>query len=439
MKGLLFTFAVILSAILCPGAIASVNRFPSYIKFGFDRAIDSRGGVFIVSADCNSKSECRYVVAKYDKEGKHLWSRQGAGMGPITDFFAAVVTDEQGAVYVVQRVPGYAPAPEKLVAEYRFGYVVDKYDAKGRKVWTAQGRLNEQDALDPTGMAVGKNGDVYVTGTCTQRGEGRHTVGDLNDMLDHDILTEKYDKEGGLLWSARYAGPAGNDDWPKDVSVDVKGNVYIAGTSTPAKRGGQFVTLKYDAAGSLRWARYYTPRRGAFSGAEHLVVDDRAAVYVLGSSMTLENRRMELVTVKYDTSGQEQWVAKYSDKLKKSAHPVGIAKDVHGSIHVAAYISPSYWETAEPNTWSNATGEYLVIKYSATGKQQWVAKYEKPLSVQGWINKIKVDTKGAVYLVGQIESEALIVKFDSTGKQQWAKRFTSISEFLKVLSTLKGL
>jgi hypothetical protein len=437
MRKVLFASAVVLGVLLCLSEMAMVDRLPSYMKFGFDRDVDSFGNIFIVSGTCYSKSDCRYVIAKYEGGGKQLWSLEGASMGYIHDFFADVGVDAQGSVYIVQRVPVCAAARKNRVVVTRFGCVTAKYDPNGRQVWATPFNASNEEATDPTGIAVSKNGDVYITGTCAHVTNDFHIVHDVNDIFEDDILTRKYNRDGHLLWSVCYNGQAGNDNWPKKILVDAKGSVYVAGTTSERSQGGsQFLTLKYDASGTLLWACCYTPRRGVFSGAESLVVDDAGNVYVLGSSMTLDDRQMELVTVKYDMNGEQQWVARYSDHDKKSANPAAVALDAEGRVHIVGYISHSLWQAYDQDTLSNATGEFVTIKYNTAGKEEWAAKYEKPLSAEGWISGIRIDDRGNTYLIGQIGSEVFIVKYDSEGKQQWTKQCGILSEFLKVLSTL---
>jgi hypothetical protein len=443
MRKLLFTFAVILGGVFPPCEMAIAYRLPFDMKFGYDRVVDPFGNIFIASGKCDSKRKCRYTTAKYDRSGEQLWIREDQGMGQLHNYFASIGVDAQGNAYIVQRIPNRKSVRkrrgQRRVVEIWADCVITKYDGNGQEIWTTPFGAGKEDAIDPQGLAVGRNGDVFITGTCVRIAGDSNMDSDTDDMFedDDDIRTKKYNRDGKLSWSVRYNGAGGSEDWPFQIFLDDKGNVYIAGTSHEGKqRGSHFVTLKYDTSGTLLWARTYTPRKGVFSGAESVTVDDRENVYVIGSSMNRDASQSELITIKYDLKGEKQWVASYSDSDKKSANPATITRDDEGGIYVSGYICPSRWQASGAHADSNTTGKNVVIKYNTAGKEEWVAKYEQPLSAQGWIIDVMVDDKLNNYLMAQIESEVVIVKHDSDGKRQWVRQFGNLVDFLKIFSEL---
>jgi len=69
----------------------------------------------------------------------------------------------------------------------------------------------------PTAIAVDQSGNTYVTG---------HSV--IKPDQDSDFLTLKYDAAGSLLWKRTYNGPATRDK-PRAMAIDGSGNVIVAG------------------------------------------------------------------------------------------------------------------------------------------------------------------------------------------------------------------
>ncbi|MHC4648152.1 MAG: hypothetical protein ACYTBJ_22045 [Planctomycetota bacterium] len=400
---LLSTFALVLVQLFGASIMMTDSELLSDMRFGYDRAVDLSGNIFVVSAAPTGKSGCRYAIAKYNKKGERLWGRQGAQIECISGFFAAIAVDRRGNAYVVERVPISSPPKECDIVYIRSGCVTSKYDATGTEVWTARSDASYEDAIDPGTIALGDNGDVCVAGTTAQEDVLRHP----SEVSENDILVKKYDSEGHLTWSARYDGPAGKDDWPNKAVIDAKGNVYLAGTTREAEIGGQFVTIKYDPSGTLLWARYYTPGKRTFTaGAESLIVDERGDVYVVGNSMRREDRRMQIITVKYNKNGEQQWVASYCGDGKEPAGATEVGAAGDGGVYIGGCNNPSARRSHDANAVGQETCEFVIIRYDAAGKEQWVARYETPLDAKQWISQMKVDRAGEVYLIAQIGSEA---------------------------------
>jgi hypothetical protein len=70
---------------------------------------------------------------------------------------------------------------------------------------------------------------------------------------------------GGVneAWVARYNGPGNSIDEARSIAVDNSGNVYVAGTSYGSETLRDYATIKYDSAGQEQWvARYNGPEKG---------------------------------------------------------------------------------------------------------------------------------------------------------------------------------
>src|SRR5438477_224417 len=104
-------------------------------------------------------------------------------------------------------------------------------------------------------MTVDASGNVYVTGTC---------YGTVSTHgLFQDYITIKYNSAGTQLWAASYNGPGTDDDEAYSVAVDGTGNVYITGVSGGGSTGSgstynDYATIKYNSAGVFQWVARYT-------------------------------------------------------------------------------------------------------------------------------------------------------------------------------------
>src|SRR5437899_1251273 len=83
---------------------------------------------------------------------------------------------------------------------------------------------------------------------------------------------------------ARYNGPANLDDSAKAAVVDGAGNVYVTGSSTGAGSGLDCVTIKYDFTGQQQWVARYNGPANLNDDCVGIAVDVSGNVFVTGSS-----------------------------------------------------------------------------------------------------------------------------------------------------------
>ena len=114
-------------------------------------------------------------------------------------------------------------------------------------------------------------------------------------------------------WVARYNGPGNYTDNPVAIAVDGSGNVYVTGESS-GQDAVDYATIKYNSAGEEQWvARYNGPGNGN-DRANAIAVDALGNVYVTGESLG-QGTGIDYATIKYNSAGQQQWVARYNGQL----------------------------------------------------------------------------------------------------------------------------
>jgi len=256
-------------------------------------------------------------------------------------------------------------------------------------------------------IAVSDNGNAHVTGM-SEWEEG-----------DSDYITIKYDTFGNVAWLNRYDGPAIAVDIAWAVEVDGSGNVYVTGSSEGIGTGGDYATVKYNSSGSLLWAsRYEGPVVASGDGAYAMTIDDAGNVYVTGASWG--TYWQDIATIKYNSNGVEQWVARYNGPANGSDVGSAITVDESGNVYITGYSDGS-----------GTVNDYVTIKYNSSGTQLWVARYNGPGNSWDYPEDIEVDGAGNVHITGRSEGAGVgfdfaTIKYNSSGGQLWVARYDGI-------------
>jgi hypothetical protein len=238
---------------------------------------------------------------------------------------------------------------------------------------------NHREAAED--MVVDEDGYVYVCG------DGMGPLGTTTDYI-----TIKYDPTTGeTLWVRYYDGLAHSHDDARAIAVDNAGGVYVTGISYLWGSSYDYATVKYNSSGVQQWvARYNGPSNGD-DVATAIAVDNSGGVYVTGCSYGAYN---DYATVKYNSSGVQQWVARYNGPSNGEDYAYAIAVDNSGGVYV----------TGNSATWVSYRFfyDYATVKYNASdGGQCWVAYYDGQASYDDYPHAIAVDNLGGVYVTGQ--------------------------------------
>jgi hypothetical protein len=370
-------------------------------------AIDNAGYIYVTGNSAGLGNANDYLTIKYNPDGTAAWiTRVNFGVNS-NDFGQDIVIDNASNVYVT----GQGGAT----------YATVKYNSTtGDTIWTKRYRSGPNTFDVAKKIAVDQEGNIYVTGTLNISA----------NPATRDIGTIKYNGNGDSLWVKIFDG-ANAVDIPEDLFVDDAGNVYVTGRSDTLGPGDA-ITLKYDTNGELKWHRRFGT---SGVGLSAVTVDDDGNVYVTGRDGNAA------VTVKYDSSGVEQWVV-FADNPLVSEKFVDI--DTEGSnIYVfgsrgGSYMTFKYFATGD-TAWTRffsasgggglpqpfaitlddfnnvyvtgrrgtptSSSDYLTLKYSTFGTFQWSQEYNGPGNSIDEARDIGVDQSGNVYVTGASQGD----------------------------------
>jgi hypothetical protein len=327
-----------------------------------------------------------------------VWTNRWTSSGAESDWGYAIALGDDGHVYVTGKTENPSTNGD---------WTTIKYKPNGDTAWVRNfvgaGSANER----ASSITIGPSGKLYLTGYTMSSSAG-------------DYLTIKYRPDGDTVWTRRYNGIGNGYDFAHWVCVDEQENVYVTGYSRALSYQNDIATVKYDSSGTQLWAALFAGA-GDYNDKGHKVIaDNDGHVYVVGYVNPYGTGTLyDYVTIKYDSeTGDTVWARTYNGTADSS----DIARDIEVDASGNVYVTGSCRNTGTMT-------DIVTIKYDSSGVEQWVAQYDNPdtsLSDGGY--GLEVDAAGYVYVCGQSQglgtgSDIVVIKYDQDGNQLWATRY----------------
>jgi uncharacterized delta-60 repeat protein len=256
-------------------------------------------------------------------------------------------------------------------------------------------------------LVVDNSGNIYVTGES------------LGSGTSIDFCTIKYAPDSNIpLWVARYNGPNNNSDYAYAIALDSNDNIYVTGQDRGNETFRDYATIKYDPNGNEIWvARYCGPANNS-DESHAIAIDSKNNIYVTGwsTSTSATEPSQDSVTIKYDTEGNEIWIAKYGSGNSSYYYTKAIAIDTQDNIYVTGHLQ-------------GTSIDYFTIKYRADSNQPvWMVTYNGPGNGDDSARAITTDNNNNIYVTG--ESKGIIsgndyatIKYDANSDRIWVARY----------------
>ena len=251
-------------------------------------------------------------------------------------------------------------------------------------------------------------------------GESPSSVG------QEDLMVVKYDAAGGMVWSARYDGPAHGSDWGLAIAVADDGTVYVTGQSWGGATDFDLITIQYTAQGIEQWVNRYDGGIGQGDRGEGIGVDPQGGVFVTGWSTTGHDPYYgwlsEYITMRYAPDGNRSWIAHYTGP--GSIHqdqPFDLAVDHQGDVVVtgSTYVPGLAWD-------------FDTVKYRGSdGQELWHRRYDYGIGGIDEAHAIAVGPNDEVCVTGMsytdlfdgLKQDAFTIVYDRDGTPVWDDRF----------------
>ena len=275
--------------------------------------------------------------------------------------------------------------------------------AAATRIWVKRYDGPADDIDSAAAVVVDKSGYAYVAGRSSGIGTGE------------DYLVIKYGLGGGVKWKKRYDA-AGLWDGARGVVVDDSGNVYVTGRSFGDGSHGDFATIKYNSSGVQQWVKRYSSAGYYDDGAMDIALDSDGNVIVTGSS-TGPGSAFDFLTIKYGPDGSRKWVKRYDGPGNGGDQAQAVVVDQWDNVYVTG-----------PSKGDGTNSDYCTIKYSPSGAQLWVRRWNSRYNLADGATDIVADTYGGVIVTGysylsQYNSDYVTIRYLGDGTRSWAKRY----------------
>lgn len=339
-----------------------------------------------------------YLSIKYNSDGLRLWERQYHSSRNYSAAHSFSV-DPKGAVYITGS-DGHFDYRRGMFHSGRMmgSFWTLKLNDSGSPEWmqkysSANGIHDEASllVLDPVG-------NIIVTGLSYE----------YNNLPNPTLTTIKNSPTGDTLWICKIRGPGETPIWPRAISADGNGNVFLVGRGNVG-----YTTVKFNSVGDTAWTRSYGQSGDYYNQPSSIITDTADNVYVTGSG-TVKNSASDLstdyATIKYNSNGECLWVRFYNGTGGGGDNPSAMAQDNVGNIYVTG-----------SSVGSDGNEDIVTIKYTPDGDTVWVRRY---IESYARASALAIDSKGNVTVVGTCGgSDFTVIQYSQDGETQWERKY----------------
>jgi hypothetical protein len=209
---------------------------------------------------------------------------------------------------------------------------------------------------------------------------------------------------------------ADGGDQPGRMTTDAAGNLYIAAGLSFLSNKPTFAVLKYSFDGKTLKTFREVRQPGEFGGTANAVkLDAQGNLYVVGLSS------LGGIVVSFAPGGRQRW-STCVDSIHASFDATSVVLDAAANVYVGGIsIQPG-----------NGIEEWMVAKYSSTGKELWIQHHVGKQEGRNLLTDIALDASGNIFAIGSTDNvgaflkrDFTVIKYDTNGNEVFDRDFTA--------------
>ncbi|MEO0079545.1 MAG: T9SS type A sorting domain-containing protein [candidate division WOR-3 bacterium] len=296
-------------------------------------AVDTMGYVYWATTEKLPDSSYNDIfIYKIDSSGRQLWKSRSAG-GPYNEV-AFIAVAKEPFVYIGGRIDASAGGNQNLLlVAYRM--TNDTLRREWEYSWDLAGYYEEVD-----GIGV-RDDAIYISGWASPA------------PLNQDIVVQKLDLNGNLIWSTIWAG-TGLEGANGHMALD-NSNIYIGSHYGPLNRQGDGLLIAFSQdSGHYLWSETWgrADSDDAFYGLE---MGSDSFLYVVGPSPMGLGIYSDINLVKYTRTGIKLWERRWGGPNHEAGRAISIDGD--SVVYIAGYTT----------SYGAGGADIVVLKYKPDG------------------------------------------------------------------------
>ena len=362
-------------------------------------AVDQAGNVYEAGYSISKLADRNYTVLKINSVGDTVWTRQVDGTSPGSDDEAyAIAIDNSGNIITGGFVKNSGTSSD---------YLVIKFNTNGDTLWTYLYDSPVHETDRGYAMQLDASGNIYITG---------RSDADPSILSNDNCVTIKLNNNGIQQWASTYASPGNFNERGTIIQVSPSGNIYVAGRTFNGTND-DILVLKYDNNGAQQWIQTYNGGNGD-DVPRDMLIDANENIYITGESAGTIDTVFDYITLKYNSAGSQQWANRY-DGAGQNDFAEGIASDNAGNIIVTGY--------SDIDAGTDTSYNIVTIKYDGSGNVVWTQPYDFGLNLNDISDAIATDAFGNIYVAAHTNKgsaadpdyDMLLLRFNTNGILSW--------------------
>lgn len=371
-------------------------------------AVDASDNVIVTGisdVDGSAFTNFDFQTVMYNSIGTLQWAARTGNVVSQDDEPTGIAVDASGNIFVSGRTD---MNPGAGIADYDFMTVM--YNTSGVLQWLGQPLYHSGTRLggdDASYSLITEAGYVYVVGTSN------------NNVTQKDATCIKYDiVNGNAVWVKNYNGDGDFSENGKALVVDASNMSYSAGYSFVENQNLNGCIAKFDQAGNLICNYYYNGFKNDDDEFSAMAIATNGIIYAVGYTKVID-QKSNMLLVKWDPATCDTiWTRTYNFNANQSDKAESIVLDVAGNIYLTGRSDSNPVDTTD-------NLDIVTIKYDSNGNQLWIDRFDGVVSFRDEPVKIILDNNGDVLVAGRTENihddDFFIIKYNSsTGSRSWS-------------------